>query len=456
MALPGGDTANALSMRLSTICSAAPGTADAGSLAGAATSMRTSDSSASGRHWSARQRATSARSISSGVIPASAAEHQEPIDDALQPQRLLPGRDKGVAGRVGIDIHEIGGAVQTQPQCRQRCAQLTQPSGDRAAGAGRPCDAASSQRVATFLFSLRRPCSLCGDPAERHRYRIAVHRSPQSRGGSAWLSTAARPGMSVGVSGPDNHFVLEPAHEDLFPAGGIGIRPIRAMIESLPAHRHWRLVYIGSGRSSMAFSDELERRWPANVWVHARDEYGVRPDLARILASTTAAVYCCGPSSMTEAVRALVRPAQLHVERFVPAVRPESTPRRPFHVICRRSGVRVHVPENRSLLDALERANVPVSSSCREGVCGACGIRVLGGGRRTPGLRCEHSAQRRSRHRLPLCLPGAHPHLDARCLIGAPDQKPPAPGNPATRPAVPSSRRSTRVSPHRRSPGTAG
>ena len=230
---------------------------------------------------------------------------------------------------------------------------------------------------------LRRCYSLCGDPADRSRYRIAVHRAPRSRGGSAWLHAAAIPGMTWNVSGPDNHFALEPAREYFFLAGGIGITPIKAMIESLPAHRDWHLVYIGRSRATMAFCNELERRWPANVSVYARDEYGVRPDLGRVLAGSTAPVYCCGPASMTEAVSALVPPSQLHVERFSSASRLTERPRRPFDVTCSRSGKHVHVPENRSLLDALEKAHIPVYSSCREGACGACSIRVLGG-------RAEH------------------------------------------------------------------
>lgn len=230
---------------------------------------------------------------------------------------------------------------------------------------------------------LRRCYSLCGDPADRSRYRIAVRRAPQSRGGSAWLHSAAAPGTTLDVTGPDNHFVLEPAREYLFVAGGIGITPIKAMIESLPVQRHWWLVYIGRSRTTMAFCDELERRWPVNVTVYARDVSGARPDLAAILAGTTAAVYCCGPASMTEAVSALVPPSQLHVERFAPPVQSTDRPRRPFDVTCSRSGIHVYVPENRSLLDALERAHVPVDSSCREGICGACGIRVIAG-------RAEH------------------------------------------------------------------
>ena len=227
---------------------------------------------------------------------------------------------------------------------------------------------------------LQRCYSLCGDPADRGHYRIAVRRDPHSRGGSAWLHAAAVPGTILHVSGPDNRFVLEPAREYLFLAGGIGITPIKAMIESLPAHRRWRLVYIGRSRATMAFSDELEHRWPGRVTVYARDKTGARPDLARILAGSTATVYCCGPASMTEEVAALVAPSRVHVERFT-ATTSQSTdhPRRPIEVTCNRSRTRVHVSESQSLLEALELARLPVYSSCREGVCGACEVRVLAG-----------------------------------------------------------------------------
>ena len=248
-----------------------------------------------------------------------------------------------------------------------------------AGGGELPVWATGAHLIVHLPNGLRRCYSLCGDPADRYRYRIAVQLASHSRGGSAWLHSAAVPGTTLEVSGPDNNFPLEPAAEYLFVAGGIGITPIKAMIESLPAHRGWRLIYIGRSRATMAFSAELERRWPGRVTVHARDEAGTRPDLKRILVGSTAAVYCCGPESMTDQVTVLVPPSRLHVERFRPATRPPAGARRPIDVTCNRSGIHVKVSENQSLLDALERAHVPVYASCREGVCGACKVRVLAG-----------------------------------------------------------------------------
>jgi ferredoxin-NADP reductase len=169
---------------------------------------------------------------------------------------------------------------------------------------------------------LQRLYSLCGDPADRRHYSIAVQLAAHSRGGSEWLHTYAAPGLVLEVSGPQNHFRLEPARDYLFIAGGIGITPIKAMIESLPADRQWRLIYAGRSRSAMAFLGEVLERWPSRVTVSVRDEAEGRVDLSRVLAESDAEVYRCGPESLMNDVAARVPADRLHLERFVPMTRP--------------------------------------------------------------------------------------------------------------------------------------
>src|SRR6266566_2439388 len=53
-----------------------------------------------------------------------------------------------------------------------------------------------------------RQYSLCSDPAERRRYRIAVLRENDSRGGSRHLHENSRVGDLVEVSTPRNNFPL--------------------------------------------------------------------------------------------------------------------------------------------------------------------------------------------------------------------------------------------------------
>ncbi|MFK5004303.1 oxidoreductase, partial [Klebsiella pneumoniae] len=76
-----------------------------------------------------------------------------------------------------------------------------------------------------------RQYSLCGEPGSA-RYRIAVLREEQSRGGSRAVHERLRPGDVVSLRGPRNHFGLVPADEYLFLAGGIGITPVLPMVRA--------------------------------------------------------------------------------------------------------------------------------------------------------------------------------------------------------------------------------
>lgn len=44
-----------------------------------------------------------------------------------------------------------------------------------------------------------------------------------------------------------------------------------------------------------------------------------------------------------------------------------------------RSGTRIWVPPDKTVLETLEAQSIDVSHSCREGLCGACETRVLSG-----------------------------------------------------------------------------
>ena len=134
---------------------------------------------------------------------------------------------------------------------------------------------------------MSRQYSLCGDPHDRLRYRIAVLREPAGRGGSAYVHDVLRPGQLVGYTGPRNHFRLEPSATYLFIAGGIGITPILPMIARLEAEgARWRLVYGGRTASSMAFTGELAAHRDS-VALHPQDAHGLL-DLDTLLAHAAA------------------------------------------------------------------------------------------------------------------------------------------------------------------------
>jgi ferredoxin-NADP reductase len=235
---------------------------------------------------------------------------------------------------------------------------------------------------------LVRQYSLCGNPADRSSWRIAVLREPAGRGGSALVHDALVPGEPVRVGGPRNHFPLRPAPRYLFIAGGIGITPLLPMLAAAQAGgADWRLVYGGRTATSMAFTDELRAAHGERVSVHPEDEQGPL-DLPALLGDPAdgTLVYCCGPGSLLDAVarRCAHWPdGVLHVERFAPAAHAQAAPGptadEPFDVELTLTGVTLRVPADRSVLEVLEEHGVPVLSSCREGTCGTCETAVLGG-----------------------------------------------------------------------------
>lgn len=230
---------------------------------------------------------------------------------------------------------------------------------------------------------LERQYSLCGDPADRQVWRIAVLREPESRGGSEHVHTAVAVGDTLTARGPRNNFALEPSPRYLFVAGGIGITPILPMIAAAQAAgAEWMLAYGGRRAASMAFRDTVSEHGE-RVRIHPEESHGLLP-LAELLDAPAAdtLVYCCGPEPLLRAVeeRCVGWPkGSLHVERFAPKEVGAPVRAGSFRVRCVRSAVEVEVGPDRSILEVLEEAGAPVPSSCREGTCGTCESPVVSG-----------------------------------------------------------------------------
>ncbi|MCO7220201.1 PDR/VanB family oxidoreductase [Klenkia sp. PcliD-1-E] len=223
---------------------------------------------------------------------------------------------------------------------------------------------------------LTRQYSLCGDPADRTRYRIGVLREPAGRGGSAHVHDRLHPGDEVCVRGPRNHFELVEAPRYVFVAGGIGITPILPMVAAaraagVPAEVH----YGGRSRRSMAFLEELEGHT-----LHPQDEVGLI-DLDAVLGDLDPGtlVYCCGPEPLLAAVEERVTPEVLHLERFTPKDVGDPVRSDAFEVELSLSGKTLTVPPDRSIMAVLRENGVEVLSSCEEGTCGTCETGVLEG-----------------------------------------------------------------------------
>ena len=231
-----------------------------------------------------------------------------------------------------------------------------------------------------------RQYSLCGDPARRTEYRIAVRRIPGGGGGSIEVHDHLPVGSAVTTNGPRNAFPLSvpgygsPTRRLRFIAGGIGITPILPMLrmaEQLGVD--WSMIYVGRSADSIPFLDEV-RRFGHRIEIRIDDVHGAPSGddlLGECPDSTT--VYACGPAAMLTLVRQRLvgrDNVELHFERFAaaPVVGGE-----PFTVTVASTGATVSVAADETLLAALRRAGVDAPYSCQQGFCGTCRTRVFNG-----------------------------------------------------------------------------
>lgn len=227
----------------------------------------------------------------------------------------------------------------------------------------------------------RNAYSLAGDPAERGVYRIAVRRQDASRGGSAFVHERLDAGAQLRITAPANLFALDgTARHHVLVAGGIGITPFIAHLAELERRQaSHELHYAYRPGLTDAYRDALEARLGARF--HGYDGMRERFDAAALLERQPLGthVYVCGPERLLDAVRdaakALGWPdGRVHWEAFA-----APAPGRPFSADLRRSGRRIEVGADQSLLEALESAGVEIPNLCRGGACGQCATRYLDG-----------------------------------------------------------------------------
>ncbi|MFJ1702740.1 PDR/VanB family oxidoreductase [Kitasatospora sp. NPDC088346] len=247
----------------------------------------------------------------------------------------------------------------------------------------------------TLPSGRERHYSLCGDPAERYGYRIAVRRIAGGGGGSVEVHDDLSPGTRLTTRRPRNGFAFCAEPAVLLLAGGIGITPLLPMArEAARRGLDWRLVHTGRTAAHLPFTEELRALGPDRVEIRTDDRHGP-PDAADLLARAPrgAAVYCCGPAPMLAAVqRALdASPARsLHFERFGAAPVLDG---RPFTLRLGADGPELTVPADRSALDVARELRPDLPYSCHQGFCGTCRVQLLAGTpehrdrRLTPGDR---------------------------------------------------------------------
>jgi vanillate O-demethylase ferredoxin subunit len=234
---------------------------------------------------------------------------------------------------------------------------------------------------------LVRQYSLCGDPAKTGHYRIAIKYEADGRGGSRRAHELLVPGAIVKIGEPRNLFPLhDAASRVVLVAGGIGITPLLAMSHAL--HRQQRdftLHVCARSPDALAFDTELiGMTWSDRVVRHFDDAPESRLDASDLPRWQPGDhLYLCGPGGFMRWVLSMAAERgwpddSIHTETFVAAHRDPSD-WQPFKVELARSGRIISVPDDASLLDALQDEGLPLAGSCTQGMCGACRVGVLDG-----------------------------------------------------------------------------
>jgi ferredoxin-NADP reductase/MOSC domain-containing protein YiiM len=263
--------------------------------------------------------------------------------------------------------------------------------------------------------AVSRNYSLCGKP-EAATYRIAV--KDEKGVASGFMHRSVQAGDVLEISAPRGDFTLAASPSPLvLLSAGIGITPILAMLYAAanidaPVRNVWWVhsARDGSHHSFASETRELVLSLPKGHGLIAysqpsrADELGTHYDVVGRITATglkaagvpqEADFYLCGPAPFIAAMQDGlqtwgVRKSKIFAEAFGPAALPRGVSTPPHlpdgepgagpTVTFARSGISVPWnPRFASLLELAEACAVPVSWSCRSGVCHNCESGLIDG-----------------------------------------------------------------------------
>ncbi len=232
-----------------------------------------------------------------------------------------------------------------------------------------------------------RQYSLCGDPADRSMYQIAVLREDHGKGGSALMHRIFETGRKIFISRPINHFELDHSGSKfLLMGGGIGVTPLIAMGHELYRHgKDFKLHYSISSRENAGFVKDLTAvAWAKNVTLHISDENS-RADLHDILSGYEKGhhLYTCGPNAYMESVLCTGQeqgwePGALHQEYFNLPDLPEWE-NFPFVIRLKKTNREIEVGAEQNAAEVLNQHGFSIDIKCSDGLCGVCKCDLVSG-----------------------------------------------------------------------------
>jgi predicted ferric reductase len=170
------------------------------------------------------------------------------------------------------------------------------------------------------------PFSLSAAPTE-NQLRFTV----KDLGDHSRSLVSLRPGTRVLIEGPYGAFTKHQSNKErplVLIGGGVGITPIRALLEELSHDRNITIIYRASSEEDLIFLDELtelaaQKRARLHILPGSRKVYPLDAKnlLSLIPKFRESEIYICGPTTLTEVVRASAKTlgmpkARVHSEIF--------------------------------------------------------------------------------------------------------------------------------------------
>ncbi|MDZ4065844.1 MAG: PDR/VanB family oxidoreductase [Tabrizicola sp.] len=278
-------------------------------------------------------------------------------------------------------MNSIAVTVIGRRQLTEHICEFTLASSN---GAKLPSFTAGAHITVETPSGAMRRYSLVNDGMNPDVYKIALKREVNGRGGSIAMHDQALEGTELNIEAPENTFELTEAREYLLIAGGIGVTPIYAMSQQLLREgRPFHVIYCTRSEAETAYLDEMKSTLGDRLTLHhdGGDPERVYDFWDHFENPKDMKVYCCGPRPLLDEIEAISGhwpEGRVIFEDFKPVevVRADG---KPFNVTLRKTGVTVHVPENRSILEALRESGVATVSSCESGTCGTCKTRLVAG-----------------------------------------------------------------------------
>ena len=264
-----------------------------------------------------------------------------------------------------------------------------------------------------------RPYAISSAPQVRDYYDLTVKRVANGFV-SNFLLDDVKEGDSFESTGPMGTFYHNPVHhgDDLiFLAGGSGIAPARAMIQSIAQNQKqgrdlnqtMHVVYSSSYENDVIFEEELQSLAQAHdfltvTWLISRptEQCSVRTGriteslLVELIGDDPQALndkmfYVCGPTSFHHHCEQLLKSLQVksrrvRIECNGPPKNPEKLEGWPANVkpddviqvtIKDQGSFEARVDE--PLLNSMERHGFTAENACRSGECSLCRVKVLSG-----------------------------------------------------------------------------